>query len=470
MQVFSSSQGWLIIVSYFAMVMVLAYLYSYRDKIRTKLSFLVANRTVSGWPAAFSIAATWIWAPALFIASEKAFTQGIAGVFWFTVPNILCLAVFGFFATRMRNMVPEGWTFSDHIRTSYSNRTHNLYLVESFGLQICSFAVQLLAGGAILHKLTGIPFFWTTLAMAVIPFVYTYLRGIKASIMTDLWQMAWIILVLVLILPPILGHSGDLVKGLGGSSGTFDNLFGKTGWLVFLSFGIPATVGLFSGPFGDQMFWQRVWSIKKKDVKKSFLHASWIFGIVPIVLSTLGFIYAGSGAVNVDTQLTNVQGLMMITPSRLILVLFMFMILSGLISTCDSVICAVSSVVGHDIAVRIQERNINRKVKPVVIARMAMVLVTILAICIANIPGIKILYLWLLYGTLRSSVLLPTIYAILKIRMSEKGLFYGILISIVLGVPMFAIGKFGNHLPWILAGTFTTLLASGIISRLKFKT
>lgn len=52
-----------------------------RKREKTKEEFLVANRSMPWLLTAFSMAATWVWAPSMFVASEKAYTQGIAGVF-----------------------------------------------------------------------------------------------------------------------------------------------------------------------------------------------------------------------------------------------------------------------------------------------------------------------------------------------------------------------------------------------------
>lgn len=49
--------------------------------------FHVADRRIGSVIAAMSIAATWIWAPSLFTSSEMAYTRGIPGMFWFTVPS-----------------------------------------------------------------------------------------------------------------------------------------------------------------------------------------------------------------------------------------------------------------------------------------------------------------------------------------------------------------------------------------------
>ena len=475
MEGLSSLEGWALIATYFvAMMMLVVFL---RKHKKTKEEFLVANRSMPWLLTAFSMAATWVWAPSMFVASEKAYTQGLAGVFWFVVPNVLTLILFAFFGNKMRKLRPDGWTFSDYIREKYSKRCHNLYLIESFGLQTMSFAVQLLAGATIFSKITGISFTATTIVMAVCPLLYTFASGIRSSIVTDFWKMLWIVIVLLLGLPIMFSSAGPnaLFNGLGGITGDFGSLFSATGIMVALSFGIPTTIGLLSGTFGDQMFWQRVFCVKADKVKRTMITAAFIFAVVPISLAVFGFFAAGTGLAISDTQLTNVGAVMAFCP-KWFLYLFFVLILSGLISTVDSIICAVSSVAGHDVVKRLSmnekwhgriQKNIFLFIlfaNEVRAARFAMIVVTIIAIPIANIPGLTILYLFLLYGTLRSSVMLPTVFAILGKRMSERGLFYGILTSMIVGLPIFAYGNFTGNIPMIVFGSLFTILASGIMA------
>lgn len=475
MEGLSSLEGWALIATYFvAMMMLVVFL---RKHKKTKEEFLVANRSMPWLLTAFSMAATWVWAPSMFVASEKAYTQGLAGVFWFVVPNVLTLILFAFFANKMRKLRPDGWTFSDYIREKYSKRCHNLYLIESFGLQTMSFAVQLLAGATIFSKITGISFTATTIVMAVCPLLYTFASGIRSSIVTDFWKMLWIVIVLLLGLPIMFSSAGPnaLFNGLGGITGDFGSLFSATGIMVALSFGIPTTIGLLSGTFGDQMFWQRVFCVKADKVKRTMITAAFIFAAVPISLAVFGFFAAGTGLAISDTQLTNVGAVVAFCP-KWFLYLFFVLILSGLISTVDSIICAVSSVAGHDVVKRLSmnekwhgriQKNIFLFIlfaNEVRAARFAMIVVTIIAILIANIPGLTILYLFLLYGTLRSSVMLPTVFAILGKRMSERGLFYGILTSMIVGLPIFAYGNFTGNIPMIVFGSLFTILASGIMA------
>lgn len=474
MQVLSQFQGLLLIAVYFLAMIGIVLLLKRRKQ--DKAEYLAVGHKAPWLATAFSMAATWVWAPSMFTAAEKAYLQGFAGVFWFVVPNVLTLILFAFFAKQMRDLRPDGWTFSDYIREKYSKRAHTAYLVESFGLQICSMAVQLLAGATIFHKITGLPFFWTTILLAIIPLAYTFYVGLRSSIATDFVKMGFIVAVLLLGLPIILHNApaNALADGLGGFSGNFRSLGGANGLKVFLTFGLPTTIGLLSGTFGDQMFWQRAFAVERQYVKRTMIVAAFIFAVVPVSLSLFGFFVAGSGIEVADTQLTNVTAVINFAP-RWFLYLFFLLILSGLISTVDSILCAVSSVAGHDIVERIKDgRNFATFketafgrwlfAKDLRLAKLAMVLTLIVAICIANIPWMTITYLFLFYGTLRSSVMLPTIFAIKGVRMSEKGLFWGIVCSLAIGLPMFAYGNLNGIVPMIVGGSLLTILLSGFMS------
>lgn len=473
MQILTQFDGWLLIAIFFAVMT--SIVVCLRKRRTTKEEFLAAGHSAPWLLTAFSMAATWVWAPSMFTAAEKAYTQGFAGMFWFVVPNILTMILFAFFANKMRKLRPDGWTFSDYIREKYSKRAHNMFLVESFGLQICSLAVQLLAGATIFHKITGLPFFTTTLILAIVPLCYSLTNGIRGSVTTDFAKMGFIALVLLLGLPIMTANVGfdTLVHGLGGITGDYSHLFDTTGIAVMLSFGLPTTIGLLSGTFGDQMFWQRVFCVKQDKVKRTMISAAFIFGIVPTSLACFGLFAAGAGLDIADTQLVNVGAVIAFLP-RWFLYLFFIMILAGLISTVDSIFCAVSSVAGHDVVMRLSDGKadgesvtINGKTySSINIARMVMVIVCVLAIAVANIPGLTITYLFLFYGTLRSSVMLPTIFAINGKRMTERGIFYGIMASIVVGLPIFAIGNLNGNVPMIVTGSLLTIGLSGAISRL----
>ena len=435
---------------------------------RTKDQFLVADRSLGRWESAFSIAATWVWAPALFLAAEKAYAEGLAGVFWFTVPNMACLIAFAPFAARIRDVLPEGFTLSAYMRQRFSPRVHRLYFLQMTGLAICSSAVQLLAGGKLLSFLTGLSFFWLTVVLAAIALSYSLWGGLKSSVATDHIQMILILLVGGVSVGWALDGAGGwsiAAAGLGGFSGAYDNLFGERGLDVAWSFGLPVTVALLAGPFGDQSFWQRAFATERRHVKAAFVRGALIFGTVPLMMAGLGFIAAGEKWAIADTSLVNIEVITRLLPSWMVLT-FMVMLLSGLLSTLDSHLCAVSSLVGHDVVSGTSWDPLKKGGNILAASRLSMVALALLGVAVANIPGMKILYLFLFYGTLRASTLLPTIISLSRTSVSEAGVYWGILISMLIGLPVFSYGNFTNNTGWTLAGSLGTVLTSGLVTLL----
>ena len=453
---FTQREGLVILLGYGIFMFMLATYYL--DPSKTKENYLVADRKIGWLQSGFSVAATWIWAPALFVATLKAYTQGIAGLFWFTVPNIACLLIFTWFAIKVREMCPKGFTLSSFMRDKYSDRVQNLYLIELMGLAVCQFAVQLLAGGAVIAYLTGLDFFIITLILSATALSYSFISGVRASILTDYWQMWFILVVVVVVVPWIVIESGGwsvVMDGIGGKSGEYSNPFNAE---VAYSFGIVVTIGLLAGPFGDQSFWQRTFATKKKEIKKAFICSALVFGIVPIFTGLIGFVAAGLG-IEGKPQLINIITVRELLPTWILLP-FAFMLISGLVSTLDSALCSVSSLCGHDIS----NKKTTITYSDMDWAKIGMVLLAIGGLIIANIPDMKILYLFLFYGTLRASTLIPTVLTIIKGKLSEQGMFYGICLALFVGAPLMAYGNFGGGLHYKVAGAVFTVLSSGIVA------
>ena len=302
-------------------------------------SFHVADRNVGTVASAFSIAATWIWAPSLFVSGQQAYVNGIPGFFWFLVPNVLCLIIFIPFAKKIRRLYPDGITLTGFMYNKYkSEKVKFAYSFQLGALAVLSTAVQLLAGSKVLEMLTGIAFWKLTIAMAAIAYSYSRFSGIRASIATDVVQLVIILLGVALILPMVsnkLGGIGTLISGFASITGNKTALFDTEGIKVFLSFGLPTTIGLLSGPFGDQCFWQRAFTINKKSLSKAFFFGATLFALVPIGMGSLGFLAAGSEFIADDPSMVNFELINRLLPSWVI-VPFLFMMLSGLLSTVDS--------------------------------------------------------------------------------------------------------------------------------------
>jgi len=459
MNSFTVGQGIWLLVVYGLLTFGISYIFSRRKRL-SKGYFLLADRKLGVFEGAFSIAATWIWAPALFIASREAYLRGVTGLFWFFVPNVLCLIIFSRFAQRIRNKMPQGITLSDYIAKKYSKRVQKLYWIELVGLGVCSFAVQLLAGAGVISLLTGLPFAPITIALTLIALSYSLFSGLKSSVVTDYLQMTIMVIVGAILVPWVVSKAGGIsviTQSLGGVSGEFGNIFNSKGISTAWSFGVPVTIGLLAGPFGDQSFWQRAFAIKEKAVAKSFVLGAFIFAMVPLLLSLLGFAAVGLKLNVADPQYVNVEIVKNLLPAWA-LVAFVFMLFSGLASTLDSNLCSISSIVGHDFN---KKANDEKVVK---FSRYAMLFMAAISLLIANIPGLKILYLFLFYGTLRASTLVPTILSLSTNRIKEPGVFWGIICSLIVGLPMFTYGKLTGCVNLSVWGAILTVSFSGIVA------
>jgi Na+/proline symporter len=114
--------------------------------------FHVADRKITVLISSMSIAATWVWAPALFVSGQQAYTNGIPGMFWFLVPNVLCLMLFIPFFKRIRSAFPQGITLTGYMAKKYqSQKVKGIYSFQLGSLAVLSTAVQLLAGSKYSH-------------------------------------------------------------------------------------------------------------------------------------------------------------------------------------------------------------------------------------------------------------------------------------------------------------------------------
>lgn len=438
MNLITQAEGCALLIAFGLSMLVAAYGLA-RRKVITKDSFLVAGRSIS-WPkGALSIAVSWIWAPAIFIVSLQAYTKGIAGVFWFVIPNILCFFLFAPIAIRLRKLMPEGYTLPEFIMKRYGNdkKTHLAFLVIFFGYQLGAININALAGGTLLHILTGMDFSIAVITLSGIALLYSLISGLEASIITDIFQMILILVVSFILVPWVLVSSGGIdtvISGLGGVTGEFGNVFDP--WIAY-SFGIAMTFGLLAGPIGDQMFFQRSFAVKKNDIIKTFVVGGLIFGLVPLSLSLLGFIGASpevNAALNVtDPQMVGPLVIGKFLPKQA-LILFVLMAFAGLSSTLDSAYCAISSLGSIDIYKQYINPEASDK-KLLNVSRKIMIGMAILGTSFALLQP-KLLWVFLIYSALASAGFFPTIFSIFWDKLCSKGAFWGVTLSLLLGIPL----------------------------------
>jgi urea-proton symporter len=462
MPLISQTTGYLFLTIFGVSMILITYFFATWKKSQTTEKFLVANRQVGWFMGGSSIAASWLWAPALFISVQLAYEKGLAGIFWFTLPNIIALAIFALLAPRIRTLFPDGYTLPQYIYKKLQNKkVHNMYLFPYFFYQIMAITVQLFAGGSLVSLLTGIPLVAVMPVLAIIALTYTLISGLKASIITDFVQLAMIFIIGAIILPMTWKVGGGFSAIRDGFMG-IENIKHIFDPGVAFSFGIVTAIGLIAGAISDQQYWQRTFAIKKNQLVKAFLFGAILFGIIPIALSTLGFLAANPALditlpAGIDASMIGVQTVATLLPSWAVF-LFVIMLLSGLSSTLDSGLSAASSLWVTDI------KKLNNNYKAIKSARHAMTGITLIGLAIAYavylIPQFGLFHLWWIFNTIAACVVVPTILSLYWNRLDARGVFWGVLTAFIIGLPLFIYGNIINKPMWIVFSSLFIIFIS----------
>ncbi len=464
----NAQSAFLLLACYIAVMLFVSFLA--RRKHFGAENFLVMDRKLGTFSGAFSIAASWIWAPAIFISSQKAFEQGLPGIFWFTLPNILCFFTFVPIALRARALLPRGYSMPDYLYARFGGdrRIHMVSLAVYFGYQLGAAVINALAGGLLLHTLTGLPVSLCIVLIAGAAYSYSVIGGLRASVMTDVVQILLLLFIAFILVPLVLSAVGGwdtLAQGLGGKSGDYRNIFDPS---VAYSFGIPATMALISGPVTDQMFLQRAFAAKRRSLASIFMLGGLIFGIVPIVLSLLGFIGAApavQAAVGIhDPQMVGPEVVAHYLPG-LATIAFVVLAFAGLSSCLDSSFSAVSSLTAIDIYRRYCKPDASEK-ELVSAARIGMTAVAVTGTLIALLQP-KLLWCFLIYGALASSMLVPVFFSLFSRRVSKQAILASICLSVFLALPLSVYGNVTERTGLIVLAALVPPLLSLILCGLS---
>jgi Na+/proline symporter len=444
-----------------------------KDSIKTKESFLLANRKFEVLRGAFSVSAAWTWATALFLAPQLSYQFGFTGFFWILGMNTLTLALFGFAAYKIRELYPNGFTFSEHIRLQYGKVAHNTYNLAFILIAIVALSLNIYAGSKLIQTITGLNMNIAAGFLIISAVLFSIFRGLKSTNITEIFKMVVVVATALIVVPQVWNTVGwDVIsKGMTGADGKYGSLFGTTEALtVFWTTGIYFVFRHFSLPWADNSFWQRAFAIKPEKIKVTYALASVIFFISVATFATLGFAAAGLGLKPENLQLTNVAVISSILqPWALCLVVFM--LLTALTSIIDSQITSVTTLLSNDILPQLYPQDDNSTID---LSRTIVVCIVLLAWLIVNIPGVNILYFGFLTGCICMTFIVPSIIALVKPELQKaNSMVTGILLSLGIGFPLYAWASLNKINDLALVGFFGCLLVSSmfslVISRIRGK-
>lgn len=465
---FAPSTGGLVLATYAAIVFGLTWYFA-SGYANSKEGYFVARRELSPIQGAMSTGAAWMWAPGMFISAQQAYQNGLVGLFWFCIGNFLSLIFFSWFAKRLRDKKPDGFTISGYLKEKFGRRVQVLFMIELSMLAICSFAINVLAGSKSVEVLTGMNYHVVSFILAAIALAYTLRGGLKASVITEMFKLSVLVLGLFVLVPWAINTAGGIElidKGLGGITGNGREIFGTSFALgVFMGFGFATAIGHMGAPWGDNAFYQRAFAIRKDSVIKAFVGGAFIFIITPVLTGLLGFLAAGM-QYQVPKELlgyVNILTVGSLLPAWAA-VIYLFMLFAGLVSVLDSQLSSASNIAGHDVKNMINPTaNDDTSIR---YGRWGMVALIAAGLTLANWPGMTLVTIFLFFGILRATVWFPLMFSLWNEKLvNERGMFWGVLLAYLVGFSTYVYGQnFGGGPTMVVTGTCLAVFGSGALA------
>ncbi|MEW6244038.1 MAG: sodium:solute symporter family protein [Bacillota bacterium] len=374
-------------------------------RVKTASDYIVAGRRLPFFYATGTLFATWFCAGTLMGGTANAYLFGNQGVIFDPWGAALCLVLTGLLFARM--MRRGGYmTLVDFFEIRYGRAMGLLSTIVLVIAEIGWVGAQLVAFGTIIQIFSGLPLAYGIIISCLVLILYTYMGGMWSVTLTDVVQMVILTAGVVLLFPSVISRVGGW-EGFVGAASNWAGLpafsmvvdpevgylgyTGAVGWMYY----IAAWLALGFGSIPAQDLMQRVLSAKDEKVA---VHSSYAAGVLYIVVGMLPALM-GIAMFQINPELT-IADTEMILPwlamnylPPALTVVFVAGMVAALMSSSDSALLAVASVVGYN-GVRYFKPNASEQEKLAVTRLMvpvAAVVSVLLALYAATIYKLMVI-------------------------------------------------------------------------------
>jgi SSS family solute:Na+ symporter len=333
-----------------------------RGRITTSEDYLVAGRNLGVPLAAATLFATWFGAGTLLVATDEVRAEGLRAAALDPIGAGFCLLIAGaFFAVPLWRM--KLLTLVDFYRVRFGPRAETLGALLMVPGYFGWIAAQFVALALLLELLFGIDPGFGLLVVATVGSGYTLIGGMWSVVVTDVLQVAILVIGLVVIAATALLAlgSGDAAAGwLRLMTETppdrltplpHDSIEAALGWLAVLAAGALGNL-----PGQDLM--QRVFASRSASVARRACIlaglAYLVFGAIPVGIGLAAALLAPDDE---RTILPILAGLLLHPAGA---VIFVLAVTSAVLSTIDSAILAPAGVIAENLLRRLPQRRISR--------------------------------------------------------------------------------------------------------------
>lgn len=456
-QLLPAALGWVLIIG-LGIFLTLVALVARTKLVRNTKDYIIANRKVGLGFSVGAVIAVWTWSMAIVMSAASAYTWGLSGLLWFTIPNGIAIILLAPLALHLRKVVPNGYTIPDYIRTRLSS-SFSATLATVIMLLALLFSILINLKGTVLvtSAVFGLSPLSVVAVVLVIVTLYSYLGGLWTSTITGTLNT-------LLILVPLAVIVLFALEKIGGPEWVFNSLTQKNPEHLSIfsheaaaAFGLTLSLGLLGASISDQSFWQKAWAVKPRHLSRTFIWGSALFYPIPIIAGILGLVGLGYGVtlpqIGGDAASIGPYVIAHIGLPVTLVALYVFVVLNCSYSTIDGAFSAISSLVSVNVLMPLFPRLPGKAL--FTLTKLSMVIFGAIAGAIV-MSGWDFVSLVLLAQSLNASILFPLLLAITWHRTTAAGFSWGIILAVVIGMTV-------RHFYGELAGILTITSISAIV-------
>ncbi|KAJ9270428.1 hypothetical protein DTO212C5_3459 [Paecilomyces variotii] len=164
------------------------------DNKKTEM-FMTANRTVRTGLTSSAVVSSWLWTTAMLGPGLVGYSYGMAGPFWFAAGCSPMIVFFALLGVSCKNKIPEAHTSLEVVRVRYGRVAHLVFMALCLVNNIFACANMLLGAAAAISAMTGMHVIAATFLLPVGVSIYTFVGGIKATLVTDYFHTVIILII-----------------------------------------------------------------------------------------------------------------------------------------------------------------------------------------------------------------------------------------------------------------------------------
>ena len=372
--------------------------------------FVVARNSQSALATILTLLASSLGAWILFSPAQAATWGGLSAVIGYALGSMSPRLAMIPLGKRMRELLPRGHSLTEFVIARYGRPMYALTLLIMLFYMFIAMTAEITAMSKMITLIAPIPLWVTASVVLIATLIYTSYGGLRASIFTDKVQMLVIVPMLFLIVLfgwQAVGGPVQLLRTVEIQAPRLVELSDPVGVKAGLTFFVAI---LLTGLF-HQGNWQRIYAAQSdKAMRNGFLLGGLFVAPFIFLMGLFGLAFVGLGGQG-DSSVALFNVILPHVPVWF-LVLLIPLGLSLVMSSADTVISAVSSLVAVDLGRLMPQRSTAQMM------RLARWLVWLCAIpvLIASSQGYSVLYLFLLADLLCSAAAFPVFFGLYSRR------------------------------------------------------